>query len=68
MFFLLETIRDRVGDIKEKYDNELNILRRKFELVQQENYELKSKVADEKYKRIFFFNMKYILYFIEIVY
>jgi chromosome segregation ATPase len=43
-----ETIRDRVGDIKEKYDNELNILRRKLELVQQENYELKSKVADEK--------------------
>jgi hypothetical protein len=68
MFFLLETIRDRVGDIKEKYDNELNILRRKFELVQQENYELKSKVADEKYKRIFFFYMENILYFIEIVY
>ncbi|CAF1050511.1 unnamed protein product [Rotaria sp. Silwood1] len=43
-----ETVRDRVDDMREKYDNELNILRRKFELLQQENYELRSKVTDEK--------------------
>ncbi|CAF1223189.1 unnamed protein product [Adineta ricciae] len=43
-----ETIRDRVGDARGKYDNELNNLRRKYELLQQENYELKSKVMDEK--------------------
>ncbi|CAF0979642.1 unnamed protein product [Adineta steineri] len=43
-----ETIRDRVDDARGKYENELNILKRKFELLQQENYELKSKVVDEK--------------------
>ncbi|UJR37426.1 hypothetical protein I4U23_030129 [Adineta vaga] len=43
-----ETIRDRVGDARDKYDSEVNTLRRKFELLQQENYELKSKVADDK--------------------
>ncbi len=46
--FFLETIRDRVDDFRGKYDSELNILRRKFELLQQENYELKFKVADDK--------------------
>ncbi len=46
--FLLETIRDRVGEARGKYDIELNILRRKFDSLQQENYELKSKVADDK--------------------
>jgi len=46
--FLLETIRDRVDDARGKYDNELTLLKRKFELLQQENYELKSKVADDK--------------------
>ncbi|CAF0784887.1 unnamed protein product [Adineta steineri] len=43
-----ETIRDRVDDARGKYENELNILKRKFELLQQENYELKSKVVDDK--------------------
>jgi len=43
-----ETIRDRVGDARARYDNELTNVRRKFELLQQENYELKSRVADEK--------------------
>ncbi|CAF0928006.1 unnamed protein product [Adineta ricciae] len=43
-----ETIRDRIGDARGKYDNELNNLRRKYEVLQQENYELKSKVMDEK--------------------
>ncbi|CAF2487455.1 unnamed protein product [Rotaria sp. Silwood2] len=45
---LEETVRDRVDDMRGKYENELNILRRKLELLQQENYELRSKVADEK--------------------
>jgi hypothetical protein len=48
VFFFAETIRDRVDDFRGKYDSELNILRRKFELLQQENYELKFKVADDK--------------------
>ncbi|CAF3416120.1 unnamed protein product [Rotaria socialis] len=43
-----ETIRVRVDDMRGKYENELNIIRRKFELLQQENHELRSKVADEK--------------------
>jgi len=48
IFSFSETIRDRVDDFRGKYDSELNILRRKFELLQQENYELKFKVADDK--------------------
>ncbi len=47
-FCRLETIRDRVGDARGKYETEVNMLRRKMELLQQENYELKSKVADDK--------------------
>ncbi|CAF1049443.1 unnamed protein product [Rotaria sordida] len=43
-----ETVRDRVDDIRGKYETELNILRRKLEILQQENHELRSKVADEK--------------------
>ena len=43
-----ESIRDRFEDAREKYDNEVNNLRRKCELLQQENYEVKSKVMDEK--------------------
>lgn len=44
----VETIRDQVGDARARYDNELTNVRRKFESLQQENYELKSRVADEK--------------------
>lgn len=44
----LETIRDRIGDARGKYENDMNILRRKVEILQQENYELKLKVADDK--------------------
>jgi hypothetical protein len=47
-FFLLETIRDRVGDARGKYETDVNLLKRKLELLQQENYELKSRVADDK--------------------
>ncbi|CAF0903559.1 unnamed protein product [Rotaria sordida] len=43
-----ETVRDRLDDIRGKYETELNILRRKLEILQQENHELRSKVADEK--------------------
>lgn len=46
--FHLETIGVRVADIRAKYDNDLTNLRRKIELLQQENYELKSRVADDK--------------------
>ena len=48
VLFLLETIRDRVDHVREKYENELNTLRHKFESLKQENYDLKSKFADEK--------------------
>lgn len=44
----LETIRDRIGDARGKYENDINMLRRKVEILQQENYELKSRVADDK--------------------
>ena len=44
----LETIRDRVDDARDKYENEVSIGRRKVELLQQENHELKSRFLDEK--------------------
>ena len=44
----VETIRDRVGDARGKYENDVTNLRRKCELLQQENYDLKTRALDEK--------------------
>lgn len=47
-FCRIETVRDRVNDFRAKFETDLNNLRRKCEILQQENYEFKVRAVEEK--------------------